>query len=415
MAESQSYEESQYNLASQGHRQPGVDVQGRSCSPTRSRAGSIRTATYYDSHTLSSPGWLTGYPTYEVKTFGGEQNGTINLVQATLKSDNTVYAQLAADLGEPTVTEMAHKMGVVSPLHSYAAEALGGLTLGVTPLGRMANVYATLADGRLAQQPDRESPKWLFPGRSRGQQLGQAASREGAERRRHRRGDADPQRERRKAAPPGRSAISWPVGGEDRHDLRNSSTRGSMATRRTTRPPYGWAIRPKTRVHGPTSTASRRQGRLPACGNLARIHVRGGRRKVVARNSPSAKESLSYEPFYGKIRHHGASRARRANPNAKNRRAKRNPPTPTPPAGYRGGAGGPRPADNPYARTGDAAPRSADARNGRSLTGLRRRRQPPLAPDAGKFGPQLKFRQPPARKARGARWGMRRSGKGGQG
>ena len=47
---------------------------------------------------------------------------------------------------------MAHKMGVVSPLHSYAAEALGGLHLGVTPL-EMANVYATLADGGWRNSP----------------------------------------------------------------------------------------------------------------------------------------------------------------------------------------------------------------------------------------------------------------------
>jgi penicillin-binding protein 1A len=81
-----------------------------------------------------------------VKTFGGEQNGSINLVAATLKSDNTVYAQLAADLGEDTVTQMAYKMGVTTHLSSYPAEALGGLTLGVTPL-EMAVVYSTLANG----------------------------------------------------------------------------------------------------------------------------------------------------------------------------------------------------------------------------------------------------------------------------
>jgi penicillin-binding protein 1A len=150
MAESQSYEESQYNLASQGHRQPGSTFKAIVLADALSR-GVDPNSTSYDSHTLS-PGWLPGYPTYEVKTFGGEQNGTIDLVQATLKSDNTVYAQLAADLGESTVTEMARKMGVVSPLHSYAAEALGGLTLGVTPL-EMANVYATLADGGYRNSP----------------------------------------------------------------------------------------------------------------------------------------------------------------------------------------------------------------------------------------------------------------------
>jgi penicillin-binding protein 1A len=150
MAESESYEKSQYNLAADGHRQPGSTFKAIVLADALSR-GVDPNSTIYDSHTLS-PGWLPQYPTYEVKTFGGEQNGPINLVSATLKSDNTVYAQLAADLGESTVTEMAHKMGVVSPLDSFAAEALGGLKLGVTPL-EMANVYATIADGGWRNSP----------------------------------------------------------------------------------------------------------------------------------------------------------------------------------------------------------------------------------------------------------------------
>src|SRR5256714_3889456 len=47
---------------------------------------------------------------------------------------------------------MARKRGVVSPLHSYAAEALGGLEIGVTPL-EMANVFAPLADGGWRNTP----------------------------------------------------------------------------------------------------------------------------------------------------------------------------------------------------------------------------------------------------------------------
>ena len=151
MAESQSYEESQYNLASQGHRQPGSTFKAIVLADALSR-GVDPNSTYYLSHTLE-PGWLTGYPTYEVRTFEGTSLGkSENLVTATLTSDNTVYAQLAADLGESTVTAMARKLGVTSPLKSYAAEALGGLTLGVTPL-EMANVYATLADGGWRNTP----------------------------------------------------------------------------------------------------------------------------------------------------------------------------------------------------------------------------------------------------------------------
>jgi penicillin-binding protein 1A len=149
MAESEKYGQSQYNLAADGHRQPGSTFKAIDLADALSR-GIDPNSTIYDSHTLP-PNWLPGYY-HPVKTFGGEQNGPINLVQATLKSDNTVYAQLAADLGESTITEMAHKMGVTSPLNSFPAEALGGLKLGVTPL-EMANVYATLADGGWRNSP----------------------------------------------------------------------------------------------------------------------------------------------------------------------------------------------------------------------------------------------------------------------
>ncbi len=161
MAESESYEQSQYNLAADGHRQPGSTFKAIDLADALSR-GIDPNSTYYLSHTLE-PGWLPGYPTYEVKTFEGTSlNKSISLVNATLASDNTVYAQLAADLGEETVTQMAHKMGVTTHLSSYPAEALGGLTLGVTPL-EMAVVYATLADGGYRNSPIAIT-KVVFPG-----------------------------------------------------------------------------------------------------------------------------------------------------------------------------------------------------------------------------------------------------------
>ena len=88
----------------------------RSTSPRRSRRAWTRTAPT-TSRTHSQPGWLPGYPTYEVKTFEGTSlNKSINLVQATLTSDNTVYAQLAADLGEENITHMAYELGVKTHL-----------------------------------------------------------------------------------------------------------------------------------------------------------------------------------------------------------------------------------------------------------------------------------------------------------
>jgi penicillin-binding protein 1A len=151
MAESESYEQSQYNLAADGHRQPGSTFKAIDLADALSRGIDPYTTDYF-SHTLE-PGWLPSEPKYEVKTFEGTSlNKSINLVQATLTSDNTVYAQLAADLGEETVTHTAYQMGVKTHLSSYPAEALGGLTLGVTPL-EMADVYATLADGGYRNEP----------------------------------------------------------------------------------------------------------------------------------------------------------------------------------------------------------------------------------------------------------------------
>jgi penicillin-binding protein 1A len=151
MAESETYEQSQYNLAADGHRQPGSTFKAIDLADALTR-GIDPYTTYYDSHTLQA-GWLTGYPTYEVKTFEGTSlNKSINLLQATLTSDNTVYAQLAADLGEETITKTAYEMGVKTHLIGNPAQALGGLEVGVTPL-EMADVYATLADGGYRNTP----------------------------------------------------------------------------------------------------------------------------------------------------------------------------------------------------------------------------------------------------------------------
>jgi penicillin-binding protein 1A len=150
MAESESYEKSQYNLAADGHRQPGSTFKAIVLADALTKGVDPNT-TIYDSHKLNK-GWLPEEPNYEVEGFGGEAYGPSNLVEATLHSDNTVYAQLAADLGESSITQMAYKLGVKAHLLGNPAQALGGLRVGVTPL-EMADVYATFADGGLRNSP----------------------------------------------------------------------------------------------------------------------------------------------------------------------------------------------------------------------------------------------------------------------
>jgi len=145
MAQSGSYADNQLNYATQILRQPGSTFKGIVLADALSR-GIDPFTTEYLSHTLPA-GWLPGYPTYTVSIDGGGSlDAPLNLEEALVASDNTVFAQLAADLGERTVTAMAYKLGVTTHLDSYPAEALGGLTYGVSPL-EMANVYSTLGDG----------------------------------------------------------------------------------------------------------------------------------------------------------------------------------------------------------------------------------------------------------------------------
>jgi penicillin-binding protein 1A len=144
MASSSSYGDSKFNLAAQGHRQAGSTFKVMVLMAAV-RQGVDPDSTTYVSKPLGK-GWLPAAPDYEVKTYAGDYPGSMNLVRATLRSDNSVYAQLDADVGPEEVTETARLMGITSPLHSYPAEGLGGLTDGVSPL-EMARAYATIASG----------------------------------------------------------------------------------------------------------------------------------------------------------------------------------------------------------------------------------------------------------------------------
>jgi penicillin-binding protein 1A len=150
MASSSRYGDSKFNLAAQGHRQAGSTFKVMVLMDAL-RRGVDPNSTSYVSRPLQ-PGWLPTSPDYKVQTFGHTYGGSMNLVTATLKSDNTVYAQLDADLGPESVAQTARDMGITSPLHGYPAEGLGGLTDGVSPL-EMARAYATIANGGYRVKP----------------------------------------------------------------------------------------------------------------------------------------------------------------------------------------------------------------------------------------------------------------------
>jgi penicillin-binding protein 1A len=141
--------EDQFNYAWQAHRQPGSSFKTYVLA-TAIKQGIDPYDTYYDGTspiTLEIPGG--GSWTVHNAEPG---SGTMSLTEATWNSVNVVYAQLDLDVGSQNVTQTAHQMGIEAPLQSVPAEAIGGLSVGVTPL-EMADGYATLADGGVHHDP----------------------------------------------------------------------------------------------------------------------------------------------------------------------------------------------------------------------------------------------------------------------
>jgi penicillin-binding protein 1A len=149
MASSGTYDDRTFNLAAQGRRQPGSAFKTMVLVTALRRGVDPRRTTY-----VSKPLALQipGYGAWKVKTYDNTYGGRMDLVRATLKSDNSVYAQLDVDLGPKEVARTARLMGIRTKLDGIPSEGLGGLRLGVSPL-EMASAYATLAAGGMYAKP----------------------------------------------------------------------------------------------------------------------------------------------------------------------------------------------------------------------------------------------------------------------
>jgi penicillin-binding protein 1A len=158
MVSSSEYGASQFNLAAQGHRQPGSTFKTFVLT-TAVKQGINPYSTYYASKPLDL--YLPQWGHWTVHTADEGYLGTVNLQQATIASDNTVFAQLDLDVGPKAVAQTAKTMGITTELDGIPAEGLGGLRIGVSPL-EMASAYGTLAAGGIHRAPAAVS-KVVFP------------------------------------------------------------------------------------------------------------------------------------------------------------------------------------------------------------------------------------------------------------
>lgn len=144
MASGLPFEQEQFDLAIQGRRNPGSAFKPFVLAAYLESGGSLQS--YRDARSpieieCDDPCGPDGGYVWTVRN-AGRVDELITVAQATESSVNSVYAQLAVELGPQAIIRMAHDLGVTSKLDEVYSLALGAGA--VSPL-EMASAYSTFA------------------------------------------------------------------------------------------------------------------------------------------------------------------------------------------------------------------------------------------------------------------------------
>ena len=93
---------------------------------------------------------VCGSEPWRVANYADADAGTMELIDATAGSVNTIFAQVIAEITPAPVVDVAHRMGITSPLEPVCSITLGSQS--VTPL-EMTTAYATLAARGIRHDP----------------------------------------------------------------------------------------------------------------------------------------------------------------------------------------------------------------------------------------------------------------------
>ena len=143
------FDQVKFNLATQAHRQAGSSFKPFVFAEALEQGISPETM-YVSKHLDIDMGRYE--KDYEVDNYDFIERGPITLERAMADSDNTVFVQLAMDLGLENVVDKVGEMGIDSTVEAYPSTAIGGLGEGVTPL-EMASAYSTFANSGTHMEP----------------------------------------------------------------------------------------------------------------------------------------------------------------------------------------------------------------------------------------------------------------------
>ena len=140
-------QEGDFNLALHARRQPGSTFKPFVLAAAL-KEGVSPESTYYSEALNFS--FQDEY--YAIENYDSVERGEISIREAMAESDNTVFVQLAADVGLERVARTARDLGITTEVEAYPSTAIGGLGEGVSPLD-MASAYSTFAGSGLHREP----------------------------------------------------------------------------------------------------------------------------------------------------------------------------------------------------------------------------------------------------------------------
>src|SRR5215207_432863 len=152
-------EGSQFNLVTQGRRQPGSSFKPFALIAALEQGIDPNTRYVSENKEYEVDVGLDKPETWEVKNYDGIVRGEISLKEALWRSDNTVFADLAMNAGgrglkngPEKIADVARRCGITThlPEHPKPSIVLGAYE--VSPLD-MASAYATIANGGRRVEP----------------------------------------------------------------------------------------------------------------------------------------------------------------------------------------------------------------------------------------------------------------------
>jgi penicillin-binding protein 1A len=143
MVGGRGYDESPFNLATEGERQPGSSFKAFDLAAALEDGISPYSEWASKQKEFIVPG-SGGKEKFVVHNDEGNYTGVNTLINATAYSDNSIYAEVGLDVGTKRIARLAHRMGITTPISTNPSMTIGGLTVGVTPLD-MAHAYETVA------------------------------------------------------------------------------------------------------------------------------------------------------------------------------------------------------------------------------------------------------------------------------